>query len=364
MANDNAKKLQTDFLGVKLSSPFIVGSGPISYGAAGIIRANEAGAGAVVTKTIRDKPAENPYPHIAINDKKSLINAEKWADIAGEQWVKNEIPRAVDKGAVVIASIGHTPGEVNNWAAKTVKAGAKMIELVSYREKDMAEMLRIAQKEVEVPIIVKISPNWNQPAKTAIDLLQKGADAVTVMDSIGPALRVDIRTGRPLVAGAQGEGWLTGEAIRPIAQAIIAEIRRTQQEPIIGLGGVMNSAQAIEMMMVGADLVGVCSTLIINGVEYLKKLNPNLIDKLAELGFQDLSEVSGYSQKYLDDRENKDKISFCFEADKCIDCQKCVQVCSYKARELLDKTMYLNENKCRYCGCCSSVCPTEALRYE
>ncbi len=64
----------------KLRTPYILTSGPLSYAAEGLIRAHNAGCGAVVTKTIRLGRAINPVNHIGKVSENTLINCEKWAD--------------------------------------------------------------------------------------------------------------------------------------------------------------------------------------------------------------------------------------------------------------------------------------------
>ena len=91
--------ISTEFCGVKLQSPFVLSSGPLSYAAEGLIRAHQAGAGAVVTKTIRLSAAINPVNHIAKINGDSLINCEKWADSKAEVWFEREIPLAKAAGA-------------------------------------------------------------------------------------------------------------------------------------------------------------------------------------------------------------------------------------------------------------------------
>ncbi|MFN2362826.1 MAG: 4Fe-4S binding protein, partial [Halarsenatibacteraceae bacterium] len=181
-------------------------------------------------------------------------------------------------------------------------------------------------------------------------------------DSIGPALRVDINTCKPVVAGQGGRGWLTGSAIRPIAQAMVADLKSELDVPVIGLGGVIEAEDAVEMMMVGADAVGICSTLIINGIDHLGKLQENLLEFIKNNDYENVSNLIGLSSEYLVQKEKKEIFTFDFHLDKCINCQKCVIGCSYNARKLEDKKMELDKDLCRYCGYCASVCPTDALK--
>ncbi len=353
--------LQTEILGVKMQSPFILGSGPLTYSGRGMIRAHRQGVGAVVTKTIRDKAAENPFPHIAQTGKDSLINAEKWADIEGEKWIEKEIPEAKNAGAVVIGSIGHTAGEVENWIEKVDRAGADIIEIVSYKRKEIIPMTKMGRKLTDKPILVKISPNWPDPVEAGLKALKAGADGITAMDSIGPVLRIDIKKEKPLVGGEKGYGWLTGQALKPITLRIVADIARQTDKPVVGIGGVMEAEDAVEMMMAGARAVGICSAPILKGVEYIKTLNNKMEELVADLGYKEVSDFTAKALDSLPQKESKEKFEFGFNAEACVECMKCVQVCPYQARKLNELNMKLDERQCRYCGLCVSVCPTEAL---
>jgi dihydroorotate dehydrogenase subfamily 1 len=353
--------LRTSLFGIELQSPFILGSGPLSYSAQGMIRAHRAGAGAVVTKTIRDIPADNPYPHMAVAGPQSMINAEKWSDYPGERWVETEIPLAKKAGVVVIASIGHTEVEVGHWVAAVDSAGADIIELVSYDEITMLPMVRRAREITQKPILVKLSPNWNDPVDCALKALELGADGLTAMDSVGPVLRIDIRSGRPLVGGAGGKGWLTGNAIRPIVLHYVAELASKTDKPIIGIGGVMDAEDAVEMLMAGASAVGICTAPILKGVGYIATLCERLRKLIPELDAHQVRDLVGRALPYLAQQEIHTPFSFVFDQSMCTACMRCVKVCPYESRSLLDGIMQVDVETCRLCGICASVCPTGAL---
>ena len=354
------QRLATQLFDIALESPFVLGSGPLSYDGAGMIRAHKAGAGAVTTKTIRDIPAENPFPHIAVAGRDSLINAEKWSDIPGDAWVNEEIPRAKAAGVVVIGSIGHTLSEVENWLPKVDAAGADMIELVSYEEADLVPMIRAAKRLSDKPVLAKLSPNWKNPIASAQAVLAAGADGITAMDSIGPVLRIDIETGRPITGGAKGFGWLSGGAIKPITLRYVAEIAAISDKPIIGIGGVMTAEDALEMLMAGATAVGICTAPLLKGIDYISRLNERLAGLLDRLSYETVASASGFSLPFLSEGEEHSRFAFAFEPDLCTACMICVRCCPYEARDLKDKVMSLNET-CRCCGLCASQCPTGAL---
>ena len=346
----------------QLQSPIIVGSGPLTYNADGIKRAHKAGAGAVVTKTIRAKKAVNPLPHIAPEGSKSLINAEKWSDLSPEKWIKQELPAVKEHEAVVVASLGHTTEEVEQYAESIEAAGADCLELVSYHEHEILDMIDIASKKTSLPLVVKISYNWTNPVEKTLKAANKNIDALTIMDSIGPVFTVNIENGSPKLPGQDGLGWLTGGAIRPVTQGLIARVAEKIEVPIIGLGGIMDGKDAIEMMMSGADLIGVCSALIKNGVGYIETLYENMDKELERLNYDDYKDIIGLAVENRAHEEVTEEFDFIYKPEICTECNKCVQVCPYNARFLQGKKMNLDEDLCRHCGYCSFVCPVEALQ--
>ncbi len=306
----NGADITTELCGVKMQSPLILSSGPLSFAAEGMIRAHEAGAGAVVTKTIRMERAVNPVPHIAMHNNDSLINCEKWADSDAEVWFEREIPMTKKAGAVVIASVGHTLPEAEALVKKAQDAGADFIELVSYTEVDMIPMLKATLERVDIPVICKLSGNWPDPVGCAKKCLELGAAAIAAIDSIGPTLKVDIYNKRPAMGSSDGYGWMSGGAMRPIAMRINSEIAREAIEDgrdlnLYGIGGVTNAEDLVEFLMVGCKAVGVCSIAIIKGIEYYTKLCKDLSVLLKQLGYNSLTDAVGAALPNFPVKENK-----------------------------------------------------------
>lgn len=362
--------ISIDFCGYKLQSPFILSSGPLSYGAEGMIKAYRAGCGAVVTKTIRKAAAINPVHHMGTVNNDSLINCEKWADSAPDCWYKKEIPEAVKAGVIVIASVGHTLSEAKEIVTEVEKAGAHMIELVSYTEETLLPMLDYTKANVKIPVICKLSGNWEDPVQIAGECLEHGANGICAIDSIGPTLKIDIEKARPEMMSGDGLGWMTGGAMRPISMRINAEIACSQPElkNLYASGGVMSADNAIEFMMAGAMGAGVCTAGILKGVGYIEKMCYDLSRRLKELGYESVYEVNRAALSHFPEKEYVSKIDFAFTPyredgkKKCISCNKCVTVCCYDARTLEFPEMKLNRDKCRSCGLCLDVCPTGALQ--
>jgi len=356
--------LKTNFCGVNLQSPFILSSGPATYGSEGMIRAHQLGVGAVVTKTIRISRAINPVRHIGKISETTLINAEKWADSDRQLWYEKEIPEAVRAGAVVIGSVGHTLAEAKAIVADVEKSGAQMIELVSYTEETLLPMLDYTKAHVGVPVICKLSGNWSNAAETAAKCVEHGADGIAAIDSIGPVLSIDLENRRPQMFSDDGFGWMSGAAIKPISLRINAQIAlggRVKKD-VYGIGGVMNARDAMEFLMVGCRGIGICSVAILKGLPYVQKMITELADLIRQLGFSSLEEAIGAALPNFPKQELVTGLDFVYESDKCSRCERCVRACPYGARTLDFPEMRVDRALCRGCGICADLCARGALK--
>jgi len=367
-------KLRAKLFDCELPSPLVLASGPRSYNAASLIEAYKSGAGAVVTKTIRSTLPDNPTPHLIKPSSKgsqnTLFNAEEWSDISWEQWVYQEIPALEDHPGALIVSVGHTAQDIEKFieplaACETVD----MIECVSYSGDSIIPLIAAIRSKTELPILAKLSFNWGSELfSIAGEALNAGCDGFTAIDSIGPALYIDIETGSPMLASKGGKGWISGAAIKPLALSVVAELKKRFNKPVVGTGGVFSAEDIIEMTMAGADAVGVCSAPILYGNEWFTKTLHKLDRWLEEFEYTSLEEIIGYALPKLYTNQISNGLEFYFDPLLCTLCRRCVEVCPYNAREISgimpresNIQMSLNKEICRSCGLCSSVCKPQSL---
>ena len=221
--------LETTLFGVSMPSPFILASGPLSYDATGLWVAYRAGAGGIVTKTLRLEAAINPTPHMVVprssNLRATLFNTEKWADLTWQQWVEKELP----------AMAGH-PGAVDRQhrahaCRRRSDRGSCGRDGCGRRHR----MRRLHQGDDRRPGArgpgagSRTCPSWPSSPSTGATIsirrprrrFKAGATGFTAIDSIGPTLQVDVETGEPTIGGAGNKAWMSGAAIRPVAQAVV-----------------------------------------------------------------------------------------------------------------------------------------------
>ncbi len=351
-------ELRATLAGIPLRHPVLLASGPLSHDGEAIVRAHRAGAAAVVTKTISLTPAKNPVPHLSVAEH-GVLNCELWSDIDSAQWIQQEIPRAKEAGAVVVASIGPSGDDVRKLARAVARAGADALEMVSYEPAELPRMTAAARQRVSVPVLAKVGAMWPRLDELARECRRRGADAITAVDSLGPAVRIDVQSRRPVLGGASC--WMSGAALLPIALKAVATVRQATGGPVVGTGGISSGRDALEMVMAGASLIGVCSVALSRGLCVFRKLVDELGAELRSVGEVSLERTVGAALPLATGREEGNCARFEWAADRCTGCGRCVDLCPYAARSSPSSRIV---DRCRLCGLCVSVCPTGALSLQ
>ena len=138
-----------------------------------------------------------------------------------------------------------------------------------------------------LPVIVKLTPNAPDIVAVAQAVAEAGADAVSLINTI-VGMAIDVEKREPVLPNVTG--GLSGPAIKPIALAMVYEVARVVDIPVIGIGGIASASDALEFILAGASAVQVGTAgmvspgvlmEIIDGIEaYLRKSNVNHISEL------------------------------------------------------------------------------------
>jgi dihydroorotate dehydrogenase/NAD-dependent dihydropyrimidine dehydrogenase PreA subunit len=354
-------KLATDFLGLRLRNPLAITEGPLTRDAESIRWALEHEVGVVFTKGIRPQPTISPSPYI-VQTGRSLMNAD-WSDIGFQAWLE-EI-RQLDKGTPFVASIAKnyvTPAEAVDMAEQLQKAGAPIISMCDYVPEQLVETVRLARPRLKVPLMVKLPPFLPNLEAVLKQLVEGGIDAIAAMDSIGPVLEIDINTGLPVLGSQDGTGYLSGMSIRPVTVKYIYEISRFVDLPVVGVGGVSNARDVVEMTMAGATIVGMVAAPLLKGLVVFDRVAADLRKLLAEMGIADIGQVRGLTHRRLRDFAMSYELRSHIDYDLCTYCKLCSKVCFVRAITDNGERVVSDRARCVSCGLCASVCPVEAIR--
>lgn len=161
-------------------------------------------------------------------------------------------------------------------------------------DKDIAYDLTKAVKEITtLPVYVKLSPNVTNISEIAVAVEKAGADAISMINTL-VGMRIDLKTGKPVLANTYG--GFSGPAIKPVALKMVHQVYKAVSIPIIGMGGIMNAKDVLEMMYAGATAVQVGTANLIDPYAS-KKIIDELPQVMKEYGIEKLEDIIGRAHK-------------------------------------------------------------------
>jgi len=268
--------LSVEIAGLKLKNPVMTASGTFGYGLEFEPFFDIGLLGAVVVKGLSLEPkAGNPPPRV-VETPAGMLNAIGLQNIGIDAFLEHKLLTLREKNATVIVNFfGNTAEEYLALARKldaaegvhalevniscpNVKAGGIVFgtdPLVA------GKLVSDIKSCTSLPLIVKLSPNVTDIGLMARAVEDAGADAISMINTL-TGMTIDIRTRRPKLANITG--GLSGPAIRPVAVRMVWEASKAVDIPIIGIGGIMNAADAMEFIIAGASAVQIGTASFIN----------------------------------------------------------------------------------------------------
>lgn len=298
-------RLNTALCGLTLDNPIIPASGTFGYGYefAELYDINILGTFSF-KGTTRDKRFGNPTPRIA-ECSAGMINAVGLQNPGVEKVIAEELPKmkkcfhkkvmanvsgfSVDDYAYTCEKLDKCD-EVGwievNVSCPNVHGGGMSF---GTSPEAAAEVTRAVKAVTTKPVIIKLSPNVTDIVSIAEACEKAGADGISLINTM-LGMRIDLKTKKPVIANKMG--GFSGPAIFPVAVRMVYQVSHAVNIPVVGMGGVLNAEDVIEMMMAGAVAVEVGAANLVDPFacrDIIEKL-PEVMDKY---GIENLSDIIG-----------------------------------------------------------------------
>ena len=301
--------LSTTYLGLKLRSPLVVSASPLSRDLDGIRRLEEAGASAVVLyslfeEQLRQEEVDLNYHLTAGTESfaESLTYFPQASEFhTGPEGYLKHIRKA--KAAVkipVIASLnGSTLGGWTKFAAEIERAGADAIECNVYYiptdptvsaahiEQTYLDILQAVKAIVTIPVAIKLSPFFSNLSNMAHRLDEAGADALVLFNRFyQPDIDLEELEIRPNVLLS------TPQALR-LPLTWIGILHGRVKASLAATGGVHAAEDAVKLLMVGANVTMMCSSLMRHGIDHLRHVERELRDWMEAHEYESVAQMQG-----------------------------------------------------------------------
>ena len=260
--------MKVDLCGVTLNNPVMTASGTFGSGAeySEFVDLNKLGA--VVTKGVANVPwPGNPTPRVA-EVYGGMLNAVGLQNPGIDVFCERDIPFLKKYDTKIIVNVcGHSTEEYIavverlrdqpvdlleiNISCPNVKEGGIVF---GQDPKAVEAITKEMKKYAAQPVIMKLSPNVTDITEMARAAEAGGADGLSLINTI-TGMKIDIHRRNFVLANRTG--GMSGPAIHPVAVRMVYQTAQAVKLPIIGMGGIMNAEDAIEMILAGATAVSV-----------------------------------------------------------------------------------------------------------
>lgn len=295
--------LEVEICKVKMRNPTMLAAGVLGTTAASLNWAYRSGAGAVVTKSFSKEPNKG-YPNpTTVEVVGGFINAIGLSN-PGVDVMKEEIEK-LDGSLPAVASIyGANPDDFSYVAAK-IEDVVDIIELnvscphagggcgssLGQDPQITAKVVKTVKNAVKCPVSVKLTPNVTDIVEVATAAQKAGCDALTLINTVGPGMRIDIETAQPILHNKFG--GLSGPAIKPVALRCVYEVYEAVKVPILGVGGITNYQDVVEFLLAGANAVQIGTGVYYEGLDIFRDICYGLEKFMARKGYESIEELVG-----------------------------------------------------------------------
>ena len=294
--------LTVDLGKLVLDNPVIAASGTFGYGLeyTDFLDLNDLGGFSTKGLSINPKIG-NPVPRV-IETSSGMLNAIGLENIGLQVFLSDKLPQLKNyKTRIIVNFFGDTVQQYVEMASalskeERIDALEMNVSCPNVEEGGLQfssdptvlrQLVEATRKATDKFLIVKLSPNVTDITVLARAAEDAGADALSVCNTF-VGMKLDLESGKPYLANRTG--GLSGPAIKPLALNLVYQTVRAVKIPVIGIGGIASSEDALEFLMVGAKAIQIGTANYIDPAVTVKVVRgirdwcrQNQIAKLADL---------------------------------------------------------------------------------
>lgn len=294
---------RVNLAGVLLKNPIMTASGTFGSGQeySEFVDLNKLGA--VVTKGVANVPwPGNPTPRVA-EVYGGMLNAIGLQNPGIDVFVQRDIPFLTHYDTRIIVNVcGKTASDYIEVVERLAEQPVDMLEIniscPNVKEGGIAfgqnaasveEITKEVKKYARQPVITKLSPNVTDITEMAKAAEAGGADVISLINTL-TGMKIDVN--RRKFALANRTGGMSGPAVHPIAVRMVYQAAQAVNIPIIGMGGVQSTEDALELILAGATAVSVGTANFTNPTATIDIIN-GIQDYMENNGVEDINELIG-----------------------------------------------------------------------
>lgn len=250
-------------------NPVLVASGTFGYGEEYSELFDLNRLGGIITKSVTLNPREGNPPPRTCETPSGMLNSIGLANIGVERFIQEKLPFLRKFNTRIIVNVaGSTVDEYLQVVEKLNNAkGVDMLEIniscPNVVEGGMAfgsdpecafRCVKSIRKATDYPLMTKLTPNVKDIVEIAQAVEDAGSDCVSFINTL-VGMAIDSKIQKPLLANITG--GLSGPAIKPVALAMVWKVAQKVKIPVVGIGGITNTEDALEFLLAGASLIQV-----------------------------------------------------------------------------------------------------------
>ncbi len=383
--------LSVNIGGLELKNPIVVASSPLTSKLDRLKKAEDCGAAGASLKHSLLKQQFIAKPRWYVERSAGIIVS---GDPRLEVAEAIELIRAAKEATElkVIVNMSGSPTDLNTWGmlAKTFQdAGADGIELnlncpnlhtasasgptlganLGQDPDSCSQVVRNVKSCVTVPVIAKLPTEGGRILQVAAACAGAEIDILNIHAGFRAAPGLDIYNGgtfRYPGSTAGNFGGFSGPWSRLISNRFIADVAKMNLKPVMGGGGIGSWEHIVESIMYGALAVQICSSIMFEGFELVRKMLNGLESYMDQVGYKVIEDFRGLALKNVlgPHQMQYTEVAAFIDQEKCIGCRRCGRLPTCEAISYQEnKKSKVDPDLCIGCGLCAGVCPVKAISF-